>query len=156
MGFGWQGKGARFAFAALMMVALSGCQPLYRNHGYVPLDADLAEIEVGTSTTEDVALAIGRPSSIGVLTGSGWYYVGSRFKQMGIRAPQEIDRQVVAVTFDDQGVVENVERFGLKDGQVIAISRRVTDSNVKGLGFLRQLLGNIGNFTAADVVGGGE
>jgi hypothetical protein len=28
------------------------------------------------------------------------------------------------------------------------ISRRVTDSNIKGVGFLRQLLGNIGNFNA--------
>jgi hypothetical protein len=30
----------------------------------------------------------------------------------------------------------------------VAISRRVTDSNIKGVGFLRQLFGNIGRLRA--------
>lgn len=130
-------------------LAVTGCSPTYSNHGYVPREEDLKKIEVGRSTTEDVTLIAGRPTAIGVLAGSSWYYVGSRFRQMGIRAPKEIDRQVVAVSFDDKGTVKNVERFGLQDGRVIVISRRVTESNVKGLGFLRQLLGNLGNPSAA-------
>ncbi len=142
----------RIGTVGLVLVALSACTSIYRNHGYVPTDKDLAEVVVGESTQDDVGLAIGRPSSIGVLTGSGWFYVGSRFKQQGLRAPVEIDRQVVAITFDDAGVVENVERFGLEKGQVVVISRRVTDSNIKGVGFLRQLLGNIGNLSAADLL----
>ena len=99
-----------------------------------------------------MAFAVGRPSAIGVLTGSGWYYVGSRFRQIGIKAPQEIDRQVVAISFDDKGIVSNVERFGLQDGEVVTISRRVTSSNVKGVSFLRQLLGNIGNLGAGELL----
>ena len=142
----------RIGTVGLVLVALSACTSIYRNHGYVPTDKDLAEVVVGESTQDDVGLAIGRPSSIGVLTGSGWFYVGSRFKQQGLRAPVEIDRQVVAITFDDAGVVENVERFGMEKGQVVVISRRVTDSNIKGVGFLRQLLGNIGNLSAADLL----
>lgn len=143
---------ARVGTAGLVLLVLTACTAIYRNHGYVPSDKDLSRVVVGESTQEDVAFEVGRPSSIGVLTGSGWYYVGSRFKQQGPRAPVEIDRQVVAITFDDSGVVENVERFGLEKGQVIVISRRVTDSNIKGVSFLRQLLGNIGNLSAADIV----
>jgi hypothetical protein len=30
----------------------------------------------------------------------------------------------------------------------VAISRRVTDRNIKGMGFLKQLLGNIGRLRA--------
>lgn len=152
MGFGRLGSGARFAAIGLVLVVVSACSPIYRNHGYVPRDEELAEIEVGRSTTEDVANAVGRPSAIGVLSGSGWYYVGSRFRQVGLRAPVEIDRQVVAVSFDDAGVVQNIERFGLEKGEVVVISRRVTDSNIKGVSFLRQLLGNIGNIGAADIL----
>lgn len=150
VGFGRLGSRTRIAAIGLVLAAATACTPVYRNHGYVPRDEDLAQIEVGRSTAEDVALAVGRPSAIGVLTGSGWYYVGSRFRHYALREPAEIDRQVVAISFDDQGVVENVERFGLEDGQVIVISRRVTDSNIKGVGFLRQLLGNIGNISAGD------
>ncbi len=148
-------SGLRLCLAGLMVVALASCTAIYRNHGYVPSDKDLEAVIVGSSTQQDVADAVGRPSSIGVLAGSGWYYVGSRFKQQGLKAPVEIDRQVVAISFDDKGLVENVERFGQDKGRIIVISRRVTDSNIKGKSFLRQLLGNIGNFNAADVVGGG-
>lgn len=146
------GSGVRIIVIGLAFVAVSACTPIYRNHGYVPRDEDLAKIIVGESTSEEVALAVGRPSAIGVLTGSGWFYVGSRFKEIGIRAPVEIDRQVVAVSFDDAGVVTNVERFGLEDGQVVAISRRVTDDNIKGVSFLRQLLGNLGGLNAGDIL----
>ena len=41
-------------------------------------------------------------------------------------------------------MVPNIERFGLEDGQVVTLSRRVTDANTKGVGYIRQLLGNIG------------
>jgi len=67
--------------------------------------------------------------------------------------PREIDRQLVAISFDTRGVVQNVERFTLEDGRVVAISRRVTDSNIKGISFIRQLLGNIGNIRAGDILG---
>lgn len=136
--------------AFLVSMATAACAPIYSNHGYVPRDEDLAKIKVGQSTVEDVGLIVGRPTAIGVLVGSDWFYVGSRFRQIGLRAPQEVGREVVAVRFDDKGLVSNVERFGLKEGRVVVISRRVTESNIKGLGFLRQLLGSIGNPNAAD------
>ena len=146
------GSGVRTGLIGFVLIGVAACTPIYRNHGYVPRDEELAKVVVGQSTADEVALAVGRPSAIGVLTGSGWYYVGSRFKEIGIRAPVEIDRQVVAVSFDETGVVSNVERFGLEKGQVVAISRRVTDDNIKGVSFLRQLLGNLGGIKATDLL----
>jgi len=141
-------------FIAFGVVLFAGaCSPIYRNHGYVPIDQDLAQIEVGKSTRDDVAAAIGRPSSTGLLEGSGWYYVGSRWKTVTWHAPEEISREVVAVSFNDNGVVTNVERFGLEKGQVVTLSRRVTESKVKGIGFLRQLMGSIGRINAGQVLG---
>ncbi|MCV2872971.1 outer membrane protein assembly factor BamE [Defluviimonas sp. WL0050] len=147
------GSGMKRGAAMLMLVVLAACSAQYRNHGYVPRDEDLEKVVVGESTQETVARAVGRPSSTGLLTGGAWYYVGSRFRHYGGKAPQEVDRQVVAITFDEGGTVENVERFGLEDGQAVVLSRRVTDSNIKGLSFLRQLLGNIGNISAGQVLG---
>ena len=142
------------AVCLTLLVALAAaCSPITRNHGYVPTDGDLEDVIVGESTQEAVAQVIGRPSSSGILTGSGWYYVGSKFEHRGGRAPREIERQVVAVSFDEAGVVENVERFGLEKGQTVVPSRRVTDSNIKGIGFLRQLLGSVGNLNAGSIIG---
>ena len=142
------GYGIKRAVMVVCLLALAACTAIYRNHGYIPRDEDLAKVVVGQSTTETVGRDVGRPSSTGLLTGGAWYYVGSRFRHYAGRAPQEVDRQVVAISFDDKGVVENVERFGLEKGQVVVISRRVTESGVKGVGLVRQILGNIGNFSA--------
>jgi len=141
-------------FVVLGVTLLMGaCSPIYRNHGYVPLEENLSQITVGKSTRQDVADAIGRPSSTGLLEGSGWYYVGSRWKTVTWHAPQEIKREVVAISFNDKGVVSNVERFGLAQGEVVTLSRRVTESNVKGTGFIRQLLGSIGRVNAGQLLG---
>ena len=51
----------------------------------------------------------------------------------------------MAISFDGRGRVENIERFGLENGNVVVLSRRVTESNIKGVSFLRQLFRNIGN-----------
>lgn len=152
MTFGSVTRRGALALALSALLTATACSAIYRNHGYVPTDADLAMVEVGTSTREDVGTAVGRPSSAGLLEGSGWYYVGSRWKHLGARAPQEIDRQVVAISFSDAGVVENVERFGLAEGRVVVLSRRVTDSNIKGIGLIRQLMGNLGRVSAGQLV----
>lgn len=142
----------RAACLGLLMLAVA-CTTLYRNHGYVPADDELAELAVGDSRA-DVAAAVGRPTSTGILDAGGWYYVQSRFARFAYRAPREIDREVVAISFSADDRVTNIERFGLEDGRVVAISRRVTESNVQGIGFLRQLFGNIGNFNPADFLDG--
>ena len=58
-----------------------------------------------------------------------------------------------ARALDQRGVVRNIEKFGLEDGYVIVLDRRVTDSSVQDKGFLRQLLGNIGQFSPSNIPG---
>ncbi|WP_099827335.1 outer membrane protein assembly factor BamE [Oceaniglobus indicus] len=142
----------RLAAAVGVSLAIAGCSATFRNHGYIPADDELAEIAVGVDTRETVAAAVGRPTSFGLLDGSGWYYVQSRFRNFAFRAPEEIDREVLAISFDDGGVVRNIERFGLRDGRVVPLSRRVTESNIAKSSFLRQLFSNIGNVRAQDFI----
>lgn len=151
-GSGRLGRLTLWLVAGLGLVAVSACAPIYRNHGYVPTDSDLEQVVVGEDTRESVAAKVGRPSASGLLNDVGWYYVQSRWKTFGTRAPEEIDRQVLAVTFAETGVVENIERFGLEQGRIIPLSRRVTESNIKGIGFLQQLFGNLGRIRAGDIV----
>ena len=135
------------------IVLLSACSAVYRNHGYVPTDVDLEQVQVGVSTQQDVADFVGRPSAAGLLNDEGWYYVQSRFKHLGPKVPEEVERQVVAISFDKRGIVENVERFGLAEGRVVPLSRRVTETNIKGISFIRQLFSNIGRVRAGDILG---
>lgn len=138
--------------AALALVLVSACQPLVRNHGFVPRDEDLALVTVGVDTRETVAATVGAPGTGGVIQGGDYYYVRSRWETRAWKAPKETDRQVVAISFDESGTVANVERFGLENGRVIALSRRVTDSSIQNVSFIRQLLGNLGRLRAENLV----
>ena len=151
-GVGAIGRALRLMMAAVLLVVFAACAPTYENHGYMPSDDELAYIKVGKDTRETVERMISKPSASGLLNDVGWYYVASRWKTYGIRPPQEISREVLAITFTEAGVVENIERFGLEDGQVITISRRVTTANIKDQGFIKQLFGNVGGIDAASIL----
>ena len=138
---------------AAPLVAAAGCTRMYRNHGHVPTDDELAAVVVGQTRREDLEALVGRPGSQGVLTGSSWYYVGSRWEHYAMNAPREVDRQVVAISFDEAGVVTNVERFGLERGRVVPLSRRTTGLVFADRTFINQLFGNIGNFDAGTLLG---
>jgi outer membrane protein assembly factor BamE (lipoprotein component of BamABCDE complex) len=138
-------------FQALAVIAVclaSACTTQYRNHGYVPREAELARVDLGDSRGE-VETLIGRPTTTGLLEDDGWFYVRSRYRDYAWRAPAEIDREVVVVSFAGDAV-SNIERYGLRDGRVVPLSRRVTDQSTTGTPFLRQIFGNLGNFNPAD------
>jgi outer membrane protein assembly factor BamE (lipoprotein component of BamABCDE complex) len=130
------------------------CTAVDRNHGYAPTDIELEEVIVGVNTRSDVEEIVGRPSTSGVLRDGAWYYVGSKIRRFGGRKPKEIERQVVAVSFDGNGLVSNVERFGLDRGEVVTLSRRVTESSVPNSTFVRQLLRNFGRIDLGSIAGG--
>ena len=142
--------GMKAAVAGTALMALAACATLEEGHGSVPDDALLKEVTVGVDTKSTAARILGRPGTTGIVDARGWYYVRSEYERFLWRAPVEVDREVVAVTFDEAEIVTNVERFGLEDGQVVALSRRVTDANTEGVGFLRQLFSNLGTVNAGD------
>lgn len=127
-------------------ITLASCAAQYRNHGYVPTEEDLTEVVVGVDTRDSIEESIGAPSSSGVLDESGYYYVATRLRHYGPSAPKPVSRELVAISFDQSGVVSGVERYGLENGKVIPLQRRVTNSGIQDKTFLRQLLGSLGNF----------
>ena len=137
------------ALGGLAVTLLVACTPLYTNHGFVPDDKDLADIATGVDTRDTVAAFLGRPSVEGLTGETQWFYVRSQWRTIGAKAPKEVDRQVLAITFDAAGVVTNIERFGLEKGEIVAISRRVTSEPIKGRGVLSQIFGNIGRIDPA-------
>lgn len=139
----------------LFALILTACTPIVRNHGYVPDDQSLSSVVVGRTTRDELPALIGTPTAQGVLTGSTWFFVKSRFTQLGPARAEEVRREVVAVSFAPNGTVSNVERFGLERGRVVALSSRVTDPGVSAIGALRQILGNFGRFRADQLIGEG-
>ena len=148
-------QGIMLIKAALLggVLLVGACAPTFRNHGYIPPQDQLDEIRIGADTRESVAEKVGVPSSAGVLDSSGYYYVRKRTRAIGPLRPQEIERQVVAISFNAAGRVQNIERFGLEQGKVVQLQRRVTETAVSDTSFIRQILGNIGQFSPGGLGG---
>lgn len=143
---------ARAGLAGLALLSLASCSAVYRNHGYVPTASELSQVTVGKDTRDSVVKSIGAPTAGGVLDDSGFYYISSRMRHFGPMEPKVVNRELVAISFNNSGVVQNIERFGLEDGRAVPLERRVTSSSVEDKTFLRQLLGNLGRFNPASVL----
>ncbi|AKO97052.1 outer membrane protein assembly factor BamE [Marinovum algicola] len=148
-------KAMRMVVALACAAVLSACVAQYRNHGYLPSDSELADVIVGVDTRDTVAETIGVPGTSGVLDQGNYYYVGSRVRHYGAFPPEIVEREIVAVEFDADGVVRNITRYGLEDGRVVALTRRVTVTGDGDIGFIRQLFGNIGGINLGGIGDGG-
>jgi outer membrane protein assembly factor BamE (lipoprotein component of BamABCDE complex) len=135
------------------LIAVAGCSSTYRNHGYVPPESDLENLIVNVDTRATVDDLIGPPSVSGLVGDGDYYYIRSRKRTYMMMRPQEVEREVVAISFNDDDTIANIERFGLEDGKAVPISRRVTDSSVVDNGFIRQIIRNIGVFTPEQLFG---
>ncbi len=140
------------SIATLFSLAVA-CSPIDRSYGYIPALDNLEKLEVGVSGRGEVLEHAGPPATRNDRYGESWYYLSSRFRQDRYRPIEEIDRQLVAITFDEEGIVSNVEHYTMRDGQPVALSRRVTESNIGRLSVIEQMLRGLGRIDPTRVLG---
>ena len=78
--------------------------------------------------------------------------MGSKVRHFAYRAPEVVDREVIAISFNADDTVANIERFGLEDGRVVTLSRRVTETTVRDVTFIRQLIRNFGRIDLGEAL----
>ena len=66
-------------------------------------------------------------------------------QQQAFFKPSEVDRQVVAIYFAQNGTVDRVANYGMKDGKVFDfISRSTPSANTNDQSIVQQLFRNLG------------
>ena len=129
----------------MAMLALTmSCSPISRVHGYVPTQDELDTLIVGADTKGSIADTIGSPADSGLRDDAAWYYIASTVETFAYNAPEVVDRQVVVLDFDADGVLSDIGRFGLEQGRVVNLQTRVTPTDNRRVSILAQLLGNVG------------
>ncbi len=126
--------------ALLTALALAGCQPAVLHHGYLPRQGDIQQLHEGMSKAEVEAL-LGSPSTTATIDSinDSYYYISSTTKQVAFLKPQEVDRRVLAIRFNRNGLVKSFALYGLKDGQVVNISDRETPAAGREMGIIASL-----------------
>ncbi|MGB1642033.1 MAG: outer membrane protein assembly factor BamE [Paracoccaceae bacterium] len=136
----------------LVMATLAACGGQYRNHGYMPLAEDVDALIVGVDTRDSIIEVMGVPTTGGVLTEEAMYYVRSRVHHKGYVKPNEIQRDVLVLSFDKNQILRNVERFGIEKGKLIRLEHRVTEAPGGDRSVLQQIIGSIGGFNPNSIV----
>ena len=108
----------------------------------------LTNLVPGTSTRADVTSLLGSPTAKATFDDNTWLYI-SEVTQPRVGRVQGINSQdVVALTFNDSGVLQSVKTMTQKDAKPVNVVSRSTPSPGSEATFMQQLLGNVGRFTA--------
>jgi outer membrane protein assembly factor BamE (lipoprotein component of BamABCDE complex) len=138
----------RFAAALTVLLFAAACAPRQDYRGITIDQEKLDLIKVGESSEGQVNALLGSPSTISTFPdwGTIYYYISSETETVAFLAPELIDQQVLAISFDKDSRVKEIKRYGLKDGKQVAFVERETPTRGKEMTVLEQLFGNIGRF----------
>jgi outer membrane protein assembly factor BamE (lipoprotein component of BamABCDE complex) len=141
----WHGLVAA-PIAVIAALGLTACAANVSTHGHRLDAAALAQIEPGQSSQGDVLQLLGSPSSLATFDDRTWYYVSQRTETHSFYSTTVVSQDVVAIVFDDQGLVRHVGRHDLNGARDIDLVDRETPTAGNELTVLEQFLGNIGRF----------
>lgn len=106
----------------------------------------LEELVPGTSTQADVTALLGSPTAKATFDPNTWLYISELTHIRIARTPGIAQQDVVALTFDDRGVLQGIKKLNQKDALPMTVVARTTPSPGTEASFLQQLFGNVGRF----------
>lgn len=130
----------------VLLSALTACTPVISARGQQPDPEAVESIEPGLASRRDVESAMGTPSTQSVFRKNVWYYMSERTERTAFFRPELIERKIIAVVFDDAGVVEDIVTYTENDKKEVELVARVTPTAGNELSIIQQLFGNIGRF----------
>jgi outer membrane protein assembly factor BamE (lipoprotein component of BamABCDE complex) len=141
------------AAAALLT---GGCARTVYHQGYI-IDADLVNsVQPRVDTRQSVAQVLGQPSFTSEFAGTDWYYVSRQARNYAYQRPRPVAQTMLRIHFDNNGVVQSIDRTGLEQTVAITPDKKVTPTLGRKNSFFHDLFGNIGTVGAGGVSPGGQ
>lgn len=135
----------KYAILALTATAMvTACSPIRSYHGYQADDIQPNEVEAGKDTRTTVLASLGSPSTKSIFDDNTWFYVSTRYSSFAYFKPKITDREITAIKFGEDNVVDEIVQYDADDGEILQYSARKTATRGRQLGLLEQLFGNAG------------
>ena len=128
---------------------LISCASINKEYGYFPSDQDVEKLVIGKSNKGQIKNIIG-PAT--VLDKHSWIYVNTKVRSVGFLSPSVIDRNILLLEFSKQDVLLKKEIFTISDGKIFDIRKDEVVNDPRRVSALKQLFGNISNFSAENFV----
>lgn len=132
--------------------ALAACSADRQNEWFVshtgnmPAKERINRIEIGDSK-DKVVDTLGLPSSVNIFDQNSWVYMSSDVKKVAFWAPEEIDREILRITFNSADEVKSIDVLTLADGEDIKPEKDTTEVKGQRPGFFRKYFGGVGQYT---------
>ncbi len=136
----------RLAAILCVGLALASCDIPIDQRGNKPDENNLAQIKPGETDKATVTRLIGSPSSVAAFDPNTWYYISQKTKTVAWFRTEVLDQDVVAITFDQDGVVKTIGNRGIQDAQAVTPNPNATPTNGREFSTIEMFLGNFGKF----------
>ena len=93
------------------------------------------------------------PTSVANFKTDVWYYINRKAERVAFFEEKVTEQKILAVRFNEAGIVEEIESYNLEDGRKIEPVERISPTRGKELTMIEQLFGNIGRFQNTDGAG---
>ena len=136
----------RKIFFIIAIIFCSSCSSdvFLVHNGSIPSNDKIALIHNGQSK-QHVTNILGSPSLKTGLNDNHWIYMASTTKKVAFLKPEEIDRKILAITFDNDKITK-IEKLSLQDGNNISIDKDETKATDRELGFFKKYFGGVGAY----------
>ena len=115
------------------------------HNGNMPSPEKVAQISVG-QTRQEVENILGAPSSVSSFDENTWIYMSSTLKKVAFFKPQELDRKILSINFDNNGKVEKISNYTKEDGTQLEINPKETPTEGHNIGFFKKYFGGVGTY----------
>ena len=104
-------------FLSLLLMTISGCanDTFLVHNGNMPSSEKTSEIKQG-QTMSEVESVLGSPSAVTSFDGKTWIYMSSTLKKVAFFKPKEINREILAISFNDNIANLYTTLFGSREG----------------------------------------
>lgn len=146
-------KFGKVAIVLALGIASTACSNSRSVRGYI-FDAELANaITAGVDNRQSVESTLGTPTIRATFSNDVWYYVSTTVKVRPVFWPEAKQHRVLAVGFNESGVVEKIENFDLSHMRDINPAGGKTETRGRNIGFFQQIFGSLGRFGGQAPVG---
>jgi outer membrane protein assembly factor BamE (lipoprotein component of BamABCDE complex) len=137
----------------ILLLNMTSCSTVVENRGYIFNPEIQEKISQGMDKSEIISL-LGTPSTVSESTGLKYYYISNKFFKYAFLNPQEIERTIQVISFDENDNVRNIEEYTMKDGRVINYNKDKTLPNGTEVTIIQDLFDNTGRYTNAEAIAG--
>lgn len=135
-----------FLSAALLTLAACAKDTFVTNTGNMPSEDKIERLSTGMPQ-EQVREILGSPSSVVSLDRNTWIYMSADIEQIAFMRPQETERRLLVVKFDDNGKVADIKHIDKSKGKELQVSEQETATPEQEQGFFRKYFGGVGTYT---------